>query len=199
MWKLNYEVYLWGLIFKFVEDLRRIDKNIIRRSEPVTPTLVGFGFCPRCKRLVTSVGVLNCDMNVFRAIFPLTVTIALKSVERCKECGGEALPVGYAFSSLAWALFNLDKYSKREVESYLRAVGSVKRHPKKVEVYTTIIVTVMGVKEVVEKILRKGGKVRFRRVKTAKAAKAAGVFVLPLPRIDVNKVLREIFEEAPKR
>mgnify|MGYP000055858276 CR=1 FL=1 len=189
---MNYEEYLWGLVFKFVEDLRRVDKKIIRRGEPVAPTVVGFGYCPRCRRLVTSIGVLNVGLETIRVIFPLTVITAFKGAKRCGKCGGETLPVGYAFTSLAWALLNLDKYSKEEVESYFGTIGSVEQHPKKVEVYSTLIVTVMGVKQIIEKVFRKGSKVRFRKVKMPEAAKATGRFVLPLPEIDVNKTLGEI-------
>jgi len=189
---LNYEEYLWDLIFKFVEDLRGHDKKIIRRGKPVAPTIVGFGYCPRCRRLVTSIGVLNVGLETIRVIFPLTVITAFKGAKRCGKCGGETLPVGYAFTSLAWALFNLDKYSKEEVESYFETIGSVEQHPKKVEVYSTLIVTVMGVKQIIEKVFRKGSKVRFRKVKIPEAAKATGRFVLPLPEIDVNAALKDI-------
>ena len=130
-------------------------------------------------------------MEVIRGLFPIFVASAFSKTEKCWKCGGNALPIGYAYSSEAWNL-DVEGMDKEEINLYRSAFGTIAVHPKKREVYLTAVVTVIGKKMLMDEIVREDGKVRFRRVKLPRKGDFIGRFVLPLPRINLNEAIKKL-------
>jgi len=188
---VDLERHVWSLVMDIAEKARKADKRSIRNGGSVSPSIIAFSYCPKCDELTICQASVVSDMEIIRGLFPVFVAGALSKTEKCWKCGGNALPIGYAYSSEAWNL-DVEGMDKEEIELYRHAFGTIAKHPKKREVYLTAVVTVIGKKMLMDEIIREEGKVRFRRVKLPGKGDFTGRFVLPLPRIDLNEAIKKL-------
>lgn len=187
---MDLERHVWSKILGIVEKMRKIDEGRIKGGGSVVPSILAFSYCPECDNLTACQAFMPLDINAVRQVFPLLVSEVLLKTKKCGECGGTNLPIGYAFSCESWML-NVEGRDEREIELFIRTVGKIAEHPKRKEIYLTIIVTIIGKKQLIKEIIREKGKVKLRRVKMPGAVDFIGRFTLPLPRINLNEAVKK--------
>jgi len=189
---LDVEKHIWSMVMEVVREVMGNDEEDRKSGVSIVPKVAAFSYCPKCDRLTTSLSFLMTDMDAIRLLFPIFVASGLEVTSKCKECGRNTIPIGYAYFSEAWMLMPRNEEEQKEAELYWRVVGSIENHPRKREIYLASVVTVLGKKKVIVKeIVRRPSGVAFRKVKMP-VHDFTGRFVLPLPKIDIKKAVKKL-------
>jgi len=174
-WRLN-EADAWGQIQDRIHSLREVGRHTLGDTGRLDASLLPLTYCPACRRLDGREGApLKPRLDQLRRGFPLLVRTTLSEArwDRCSNCGGQLLPLGYSFSTLGWHLL-------RSGEGGLRSPLSGKV-PEREEVYLTALNTTlqrgMFLRGLVHRAKKKITEIEVDELEELKG----GQFLVPLP------------------
>ena len=174
-WRLN-ELDVWGQIQDQIRSLREVDRHILRDTGKLDASLLPLTYCPACRRLDGRESPpLKPHPDQLRRRFPLLVRSTLSDArwDRCSDCRGQLLPLGYSFSTLGWHLLRSGKGGLRSALS-----GKV---PEREEVYVTALNTTlqrsMLLRGLVHRAKKKITEIEVDELEDLKG----GQFLVPLP------------------
>lgn len=169
-----------------VKTFRCIDKKyMLKHGVEAPPHLDIHRLCIECDQIGGLSVIIEADMDEIRGTFRTFLTELFIKPTECPRCGGSTIPLGYTWSSLGWMLQGFDK---EEVEQYYRVIGTIKTHPKKVEIFQTTTSTMIGVKSVIISRVNRSKEGTGKMVEEAvKITKTERIFPPPHPRKHNNK------------
>ena len=174
---------------KIKED-REYDKKFIIEHGDLTPHLNCFRFCVCCNKVIRCIGLFpKATIEEVREIFEDVVLHMLRSELRCSNCGVLTLPLGYAWSATGWMLSGDPEFEK-ELQRYLEVLGTIGHHPKRVEVFFTSVMTMIGVNKMfTSTIKRKNRRIKFKLDEVYEGppeVEMEGIFQVKLPQYPEN-------------
>jgi hypothetical protein len=174
---------------KIKED-REYDKQFIIKHGDLVPHLNCFRFCVCCNKVIKCIGLFpKATIEEIREIFEDVVLHMLRSELRCSNCGVLTLPLGYAWSATGWMLSGDPEFEK-ELQRYLEVLGTIRHHPKRVEVFLTSVMTMIGVNKMfTSTIKRKNKRIKFKPHEVYEGppeVEMGGIFQVKLPQYSEN-------------
>jgi len=134
-WQLN-EDDVWNRAQERVRALREGGRQTLRNTGKMAASVLPLTYCPACGRLDDRENALKRPHpDELRRGFSLLIRSALSDArwDRCSNCGGQLLPVGYSLSTLGWYLLRRsegginppksEKLSERQ-EVYITALNT---------------------------------------------------------------------------
>jgi len=110
----------------------------------VIPLLQVVTWCPWCKRLTGTVGLIAIPADVFRRNFEDFLQNAIRLSKNCCECQKPPLFLGYLMTVEASWVSCESEAEKEELEMYRKSHGTISTHPRARSSISTIAVTVLG-------------------------------------------------------
>lgn len=136
-WQLN-EDDVWNQVQERVRALREEGRQTLGNTGKLAASVLPLTYCPACGRLDDRENALmRPGPDELRRDFSPLIRSALSDArwERCSDCGGQLLPVGYSLSTLGW-------YLLRRSEGGINPPTS-KKLSERQEVYITVLNTTL--------------------------------------------------------